>query len=71
VRRAGRSSWQVVEDEPTDLHLVLFVRDGFRLAVDAPDVVRADAEGAVVSGELIASEPRYAQWLHAVLGPLA
>lgn len=32
----GPASWQVVEDEPEDLHLVLFVRDSFRLSVDAP-----------------------------------
>src|SRR4051794_21004544 len=27
----GESSWQVVVDEPDDVHLVLFLRDAFRL----------------------------------------
>ncbi|MGH3625756.1 MAG: hypothetical protein ACRDQ5_28945 [Sciscionella sp.] len=32
----GRLSWQVAEDEPSDLHLVLFVRDACRLVLDGP-----------------------------------
>src|SRR4249920_3209718 len=31
----GRLSWQVVEDEPEDLHVVLFVRDSLRLSPQA------------------------------------
>ena len=36
MRHGGRPSWQVVIEEPPELHLVLFVRDAFGLAVRDP-----------------------------------
>jgi hypothetical protein len=35
MRTRGTASWRVAEDEPEDLHLVLFVRDCLRLPVPA------------------------------------
>jgi len=71
MRYVNRPSWMVVVDEPDDVHLVLFVRDHFRLSGAGgpgplvPEV--PDASGQAAASIRSAAASAWPAWWHAVL----